>query len=123
MKVACVLTGGPTLTIDGTRFEMHPYCGPVVVNKDGSPKARQPGARSDFWRHIEWWIEGGRRVDGNGCCVYEEPVEPEYVRVLGMWFIVPDGIAPEDHKRAVMADWFPKVRKFRPRRAPVDDAT
>lgn len=30
-------------------FEMHPWCGPIVLRRDGNPKTRQPGSRSPFW--------------------------------------------------------------------------
>lgn len=36
-------------------FEMHPYCGPIVLRRDGQPAARQPGSRSPFWKPFEQW--------------------------------------------------------------------
>lgn len=36
-------------------FEMHPYCGPMVLRKDGQPKAHQPGGRSPFWPAFDRW--------------------------------------------------------------------
>lgn len=39
------------------RFEMHPYCGPIVLRRDGEPSARQPGERSSFWPAFEAWQE------------------------------------------------------------------
>lgn len=38
------------------RFEMHRFCGPIVLRKtDSQPKARQPGSRSLFWPAFEAW--------------------------------------------------------------------
>lgn len=36
-------------------FEMHRFCGPLVLRRDGSPKSRQPGSRSPFWPAFEAW--------------------------------------------------------------------
>lgn len=36
-------------------FEMHHYCGPIVLRKDGQPKTQQPGNRSPFWPAYEAW--------------------------------------------------------------------
>lgn len=37
------------------RFEMHHFCGPIVLRKDGQPKERQPGSRSPFWPAFDAW--------------------------------------------------------------------
>lgn len=37
-------------------FEMHPWCGPIVLRRDGNPKARQPGSRSPFWGAFNPWF-------------------------------------------------------------------
>lgn len=52
--------GGPdhTVTDNSGRawtFEQHPWCGPIVLRRDGQPKARQPGSRSRFWPAYEAW--------------------------------------------------------------------
>jgi len=47
-----------TVTDDRGRvwdFEQHPWCGPIVLRRDGNPKARQPGSRSRFWPAYEAW--------------------------------------------------------------------
>jgi hypothetical protein len=43
-------------------FEMHPYCGPIVLRQDGSPATNQPGERSAFWPAFEAWQQR-RRAD------------------------------------------------------------
>lgn len=35
------------------RWEMHPYCGPSVLNKDGSERKRAPGEKHPFWKAVE----------------------------------------------------------------------
>lgn len=37
------------------RFEMHHFCGPIVLRQDGQPKERQPGSRSPFWPAFDAW--------------------------------------------------------------------
>lgn len=37
------------------RFEVHRFCGPIVLRQDGQPKAAQPGSRSPFWPAFEAW--------------------------------------------------------------------
>jgi hypothetical protein len=37
------------------RFEMHPYCGPIVLRADGEPAAQQPGSHSPFWVAFNRW--------------------------------------------------------------------
>lgn len=65
--MCCVGCKGLSLTLSGPmhiindesgrtwRFELHNYCGPIVLRKDGEPKARQPGSRSPFWPAFEAW--------------------------------------------------------------------
>lgn len=65
--MCCIGCNGLSLSLGGTdhtivdeaggswTFEMHPYCGPMVLRKDGEPKARQPGSRSAFWPAFERW--------------------------------------------------------------------
>lgn len=36
-------------------FEMHHFCGPLILRQDGAPRARQPGSRSRFWPAFEAW--------------------------------------------------------------------
>lgn len=36
-------------------FEVHYFCGPMVLRQDGEPRARQPGSRSPFWPAFEVW--------------------------------------------------------------------
>lgn len=66
-RLCCTACQGLSLTTGGTdhtitdnlgwawTFEDHPYCGPVILSRDGNPKARQPGSRSRFWPAYEAW--------------------------------------------------------------------
>lgn len=52
--------GGKTYTVTDSRgkvwsFEYHWYLGPTVLNKDGSPRVRQPGIKSPFWAALDKW--------------------------------------------------------------------
>jgi hypothetical protein len=66
--------GGSVQTIEAGgrewRFEMHPYCGPVIVHKRTEEILKnQPGPRSPFWDAVEAWDKQGRQVK-DGRCVY-----------------------------------------------------
>lgn len=37
------------------RFEMHHFCGPIVLRRNGQPKTAQPGSRSAFWPAFDAW--------------------------------------------------------------------
>lgn len=51
---------GPTVELCGWRFEFSEQFGPLVLNKDDTPKKNQPGERSPFWRVFnEWLAKGG----------------------------------------------------------------
>lgn len=66
-QLCCVSCQGLSLTLGGHEhtvrdaggrawtFEQHPYCGPIVLRKNGDPKARQPGSRSPFWPAYSAW--------------------------------------------------------------------
>lgn len=41
-------------------FEQHPMFGPIVLRKDGGPKARQPGSRSKFWPAWYAWHDANK---------------------------------------------------------------
>lgn len=58
-------------------FEMHRYCGPIAVKKDGEPRKKQLGAESIFWRIVTNWVQQGQKVNKDNYCEYELiPDEP-----------------------------------------------
>jgi len=68
--------GGPihVISVNGKRyrFEMHPYCGPNVVNRKGDPLKHQP---TDFLKAASLWAQQGQQVE-NGLCVWFHEPEP-----------------------------------------------
>ena len=103
---ACIMRGGSVYTIDGVRFEWHPRFGPAVVGKRGQIVNTQPGPRHRFWKAVTWWAQQGHVVTADGACVYDEPTQPRYVRLVGRHYLeVPDGREPEDVRR----EWFAKM--------------
>lgn len=76
MKVFLEL-GGPMLKIfvkgKIIEFEMHPYCGPNILNKRGEPLANQP---VDFLKAASLWAQQGKRME-NGLCRWDH--EPELI--------------------------------------------
>ncbi|WP_157900207.1 hypothetical protein [Rhodoferax koreensis] len=84
----CLLAGDPRnylIEVDGNRFhfEMHHWCGPAVLTAGGDIATNQPGPRHPFWTAVTLWGWQGRKVDADGLCVWEKPVEPEYVHIVG----------------------------------------
>lgn len=66
--VAHISVGGPTLEIQVRgkrwRFEMHPYCGPIILNKNENEAASQPLYVLDA---ISLWAQQGRREEDGMC--------------------------------------------------------
>ena len=81
-----MLLGGPDYEISAGgrsfRFEMHPVCGPVVLNKRGDPTARQPGPKHEIWRAVTLWHQQGRRVV-DGVAQWDEPTPDRHVHIVG----------------------------------------
>jgi len=51
-------------------FEMHNYCGPILLKKNGDPRERQPSEKSIFWEIVSQWAQQGNKVV-DGYCVYD----------------------------------------------------
>jgi len=82
METICILMGGPDrMLIDGTGkkwlFEDHPYCGPVVLGKNGNPLENQPPESSSFWVAVQHWYDQGKRTHpplcGKTWCIWDKP--------------------------------------------------
>ena len=73
--------GGPILHLHADKpytFEDHPYCGPIVCDMHGEPKAKQPNELSTFWTHVNAWYAQGKRTKTVGkqvWCVYETEMQ------------------------------------------------
>lgn len=93
MTLIHISMGGPDRAIvdeAGKRhkFEMHPYCGPVLLTATGDVAARQPGEKASFWRVTTWWAQQGQRIDAAGLCVWEKPHEPKLLHLGGRHYKV-----------------------------------
>lgn len=76
-----ISVGGKIIT-----FEMHPYCGPAALKKNGDPLTNQPPR---FLAAASLWCQQGKRIESD-LCVYDIPGEPitqhiggRHYRVIG----------------------------------------
>jgi hypothetical protein len=75
---AHVSLGGPerVIHVDGRdwRFEDHEFHGPSPLNKRGDPidPERVP---QRVWVALTQWYQGGKRLDGDGKALWDEPVD------------------------------------------------
>ncbi|CAB3784456.1 hypothetical protein [Pararobbsia alpina] len=92
MNLIHISFAGPTRTITDAKgerwtFEMHYYCGPIVLNKSLDPVPTQPGERSPFWHAVTRWDQGGKRLNGIDC-VWEEEPQPVLEHIAGKHYRV-----------------------------------
>lgn len=77
MKTYLLLGGPDRKIIDAKnrvwKFEDHPYCGPVVVDRHGDPKDEQPPEGSPFWDAVSCWYQQGKQIREMGFCVWQKP--------------------------------------------------
>jgi hypothetical protein len=43
------------------KFQMHPYCGPSVLRKDGRDRKHNPGPKSPFWDAFNIWYKSYKK--------------------------------------------------------------
>ena len=48
-----IMCCSPVYEYNGLKFEMHRYCGPIPLRKDGEPRERIPQA---FWDSFQEWF-------------------------------------------------------------------
>lgn len=74
--VICILTGGPMhrISVNGKiyEFEMHPCCGPTLLNRNGDPLKHQP---TSFLEAASLWAQQGRRIE-DGLCRWDHEPKP-----------------------------------------------
>ena len=74
MKFIHIMLGGPTrkIQVDGKvfTFEMHRYCGPMLLKRNGEPAAHQP---NKFIAAASLWAQQGERMEGDLCRWDREP--------------------------------------------------
>lgn len=88
-----ISVAGPTRHITDAKgkrwtFEMHRYCGPIVLNGGGDPAKRQPGEKSPFWHAVTRWAQGGHRLDDKSECIWEEEKKPILEHIAGKHYRV-----------------------------------
>lgn len=93
MNLIHMSLAGPTRHITDAKgkhwtFEMHHYCGPIVLNKSLDPLPTQPGERSPFWHAVTRWAQGGHRLDDKGECIWEEEPQPILEHIIGKHYRV-----------------------------------
>jgi hypothetical protein len=78
MNTICILTGGPMrkISVGGKiyDFEMHPYCGPTLLNKRGDPIDLRKHPQS-FLHAASLWSQQGQKIEDGLCVWYHEPKE------------------------------------------------
>lgn len=71
-----IMLGGPMYKIKVDEkiyeFEMHPYCGPTILNSHGNPAALQPHR---FLEAASLWAQQGQRMELELCRWDREPNE------------------------------------------------
>ena len=87
-RPALVMVGGPDLKIRAGGkefcFEMHDYCGPLMIGKRGDPIQTLPPQKSPFWDALHWWIKQGKQVGVDGYCIFKWEMKPvNIVKHLG----------------------------------------
>ena len=55
-------------------FDFSERFGPSVQRRDGRGElTNQPGPRAEFWLAVTLWHRQGKRVGGDGLCLWDEP--------------------------------------------------
>lgn len=87
--------GGPMrkISVAGKlyEFEMHPYCGPTLLNRKGEPCKYQPLA---FLHAASLWAQQGQRIK-DGLCRWDHDREPILVHLGGRHYKVVDFTEPK----------------------------
>lgn len=60
-------------------FEMHPYCGPTILKRNGDPAVKQPAA---FLHAASLWAQQGQKIE-NDLCVWHHPPEMITEQIVG----------------------------------------
>lgn len=77
-SLALMLVGGPMfkISVGGKiyEFEMHPYCGPTLLNRRGDPLPLDKHPK-DFLEAASLWAQQGQKTEDGLCVYYHEPKE------------------------------------------------
>jgi len=74
-----ISVGGQVVT-----FELHPYCGPTLLDHKGDPADDQP---LEFLKAASLWIQQGKRME-DGLCRWDHPSEPITEHLGGRHYLV-----------------------------------
>ena len=97
METVCILVGGPDrVIVDRLNkkwlFEDHPYCGPVVIGKNGDPLANQPPESSPFWEAVQCWYDQGKRTRPpllkETWCIWDKPTMQKMRHLGGVHYML-----------------------------------
>lgn len=96
MTTICILTGGPEFDIQANgkvyHFEMHPYCGPVALNKRTKNELKhQP---MSFLEAASLWAQQGQSVE-NGLCRWDHEPKPILKHLGGRHYQLVGNYPPE----------------------------
>ena len=73
------------------RFEDHPYCGPVVIGKNGDPLENQPPESSPFWEAVNCWYRQGKvteQVCGETFAKWVKPTPERMIHIGGNHYML-----------------------------------
>lgn len=77
-RTICILFAGPDrrIFVDGKSywFEMHRYCGPILLNEKGDGPAKNQRLKSPFWHAVSQWAQQGEQADQYGFCIYDPSI-------------------------------------------------
>jgi hypothetical protein len=69
-------------------FEFSDRFGPILLNKDGEPRALQPiSPKHPFWRPFNAWLAQGKKVE-DGVAVWREPLPTVLRHIVGRHYAV-----------------------------------
>lgn len=110
MHFARISCGGPVHRINTAcgqvcTFEMHPVCGPILVNPiTEDPLDKQPGPRAPFWQAVGAWVQQGQVVDPQGLCVWSMPERPSLVHLGGNNYALANSNLASRYGKQVVVD-------------------
>jgi hypothetical protein len=85
MEIIHISHAGPErrISVNGKviQFEMHRYCGPVLIGRNGDPLNNQK-PKHPFWHAVSMWAQQGERIE-DGLCVWDHPPEDIAERIGG----------------------------------------
>ena len=86
---AFISKGGPDrkIQVDGVlyEFEMHRYCGPNILKRNGEPLKKQP---FKFLYAASLWAQQGAVIDADGMCVWQHKLRNTATHIGGKNYLI-----------------------------------